>query len=94
MSNNVSRTMLRPFWSYVVMIWTGQGIMGESQPLIYLFLELFSEFVDPLLQPLPPLLGRQVAVILQRWGLVMKTKQNYQLRVYPDWRKNESINFL
>lgn len=39
-------------------------------PLIHLFLEFLAEFIDPLLQPLPPLFGGQVAEILQRWSLV------------------------
>lgn len=41
-------------------------------PLIHLFLQLPVEFVYPLLQPLPPLLRGQVAVVLQRRRLVVR----------------------
>lgn len=41
-------------------------------PLIHLFLQLLAQFVYPLLQPLPPLLRGQVAVVFQGRRLVVR----------------------
>lgn len=49
-------------------------------PLIHLFLQLPAEFVDPLLQPLSPLLWRQVTVILQGWYLMRRNGILHKLK--------------
>lgn len=46
-------------------------------PLIELSLQLSLEFVYPLLQPLPPLLRGQVAVVFQRRRLVAKAGETH-----------------
>lgn len=55
-------------------------------PLIHLFLQLPVEFVYPLLQPLPPLLGGQVAVVFQRRRLVVKAG-NAHSRLLSHWNE-------
>lgn len=68
-------------------------------PLIHLFLQLPVEFVYPLLQPLPPLLWGQVAVVFQRRRLVVKAGNaqgffwwvTFRLDPVPRWARLAAV---